>query len=100
MSTTRHHQNDKAKVHSVTPWSPTITLAMTTRDRQCGLMNGRNDGKPTTIRKFYIPKNERSKQKPFDKELQAKFEWLSQNWMTHFAQSSSCSSSSQNWWAT
>ena len=48
--------------------------------------------------KSYIPENERSRQRPFDEELQAKLEWLSLNWMTHFAQSCSSSSSAQNWW--
>ena len=48
--------------------------------------------------KFIFPKNERTRQRPIDEELQAKFEWLSQHWRTYFAQSSSSSSSSQIWW--
>ena len=49
-------------------------------------------------RQNFFPKNERTRQRPFDEELQAKFEWMSQNWRTHFAQPSSSSSSSQTWW--
>ena len=80
-------------------YESTITLAMTTKDRQCGPTDAliglqQEQGRQNS----YTPKNERSEQRPFDEELQAKLEWLSQNWMTHFAQSSSSSSSSQNWW--
>ena len=45
--------------------------------------------------KFYIPKNERTRQRPFDDRLQAKLEWFSQNWRTYFAQPSSSASSSR-----
>ena len=72
----------------------TIVL-WTVKDRQCGAMSRRSDYKPTTNaliglrqeqgrQNFYIPENERSRQKPFDEELQAKLEWLSQTWVTHF----------------
>ena len=88
-------------------YESTITLAMTTEDRQCGPMHRRSDYKPTDLTSLrqeqvrqnsYIPKNERTRQRPFDEQLQAKFEWLSQDWRTYFVQSSSSSSSSQNWW--
>ena len=69
-------------------YESTITLACATKDRQCGPMNRRSDYKPTTLalishrqeqgrQDSYIPKNERTRQKPFDKELQAKLKWLS-----------------------
>ena len=87
----------------------TVTLAMTTKYRQCGPMNRRSDSFPLLMLSWvfdkergrqnsYIPKNERSRKRPFDEELQAKLWWLSHHWMTYFAQSSSSSSFSQNWW--
>ena len=45
-----------------------------------------------------IPKKERTRRRPFDEELQATLEWLSQDWRTYLAHSSSSSSSSKNWW--
>ena len=89
-------------------YESTITLACNEKDRQAGPMNARKDFKPSTqfiagLRQeqgrhnSYIPNNEKTRQRPFDEELQAKLEWMSQNWRTYFAQSSS-SSSSQNWW--
>ena len=70
-------------------YKSTISQAMATKDRQCGAMNRRSDYKPTTdaligLRQeqgrqhFYIQKNERSRERPFDQELQAKLQWLSQ----------------------
>ena len=44
----------------------------------------------------YIPKNERALQRPFNEALRADLEWHSQNWRSHWSQTSS-SSSSQQW---
>ena len=52
--------------------------------------NNKDDKIPMSL------KNERSRQRPFDEELQARSEWMSQNWRTYFAQPSSSSSSSQH----
>ena len=88
-------------------YESTITLACSEKDRQAGPMNTRKDFKPTTQvlaslpqeqgrQNSFYPKNERTRQRPFDEELQAKLEWLSHNWRTNFAQSFFCSSFSQN----
>ena len=85
-------------------YESTVTLAMTEKDRQCGPMTSRSYFNPMTnaliglrqeqgTENSYIPKNERTRQRPFDDRLQAKLEWLSQGWRTFFAQLS-CSSSS------
>ena len=52
----------------------------------------------TRTTEFLITKNERTRQRPFDEALQAKLQWMSQNWRTYFSQPSSSSTSSQNWW--
>ena len=66
-------------------YESTITVARTTQDRQDGPMNTRKDFKPTTqvlasLRQEQgrqnspTPKNARTRQRPFDEELQAKLE--------------------------
>ena len=71
-----------------------LTLACNTQDRQEGPLNTRKDFKPTmqalaSLRQeqgrnnSYSPKNERTRQRPFDQELYTKLEWMSQK---------------QNWW--
>ena len=91
-----------------TPWhhrhryESTITLVCNDEDRETGPVNARKHFKPTTqvlasLRQEQ-KENERTRQRPFDEELQAKLEWMSQHWRTYFTQSSSSSSSSQIWW--
>ena len=58
----------------------------------------RKSSKRTRTPNSFIPKNETTRQRPFDEELQAKLEWLNQNLRPYFSQTSSSSSSSQNWW--
>ena len=76
-------------------YESTITLSCDTQDGQEGPMNTRTGFQSHYARRtteFY------TRQRPFDEELRAKLEWMSQNWRTHFAQPSSSSSSSQTWW--
>ena len=71
-------------------------------------MNRRSDYKTpthalTSLRRarktrFLYSEEWRTRQRPFDEELKADFGWLNQDWRTYFAQSSSSSPSSQNWW--
>ena len=73
----------------------TITLDMTTKDPTDALIGLRQEQGRENPK---IPKNERTRQRPFDDRLQAKLEWLSQHCRTDFAQPSSSSSSSHHWW--
>ena len=100
--------SNTAPWHQRHRYKNTIMLVCNDDIRQAGPMRARKDSKPTT--KFltrprqelgrlnsYIPKNERVRQRPFDEALRADLEWQSQNWNTHWLQTSSSSSSQQRW---
>ena len=72
-----------------------ITLACNDEDRQAGPMKARKDFRPTTKmlaslrqeqgrQNSFIPKIERMRQRPFDEAMQAKLEWMTQNWSFFF----------------
>ena len=90
-------------------YESTIALVCNDEDRQPGPMIARKDFKPTTKNlaslrpeqgrlNFFIPKNERMRQRQFDEALRAGLEWTSQNWRTTFSQPCFSSSSSHNLW--
>ena len=101
--------DDRHLLHRTLASESTIALACNDEDRQAGPMKARKDFRPTTKivaslrqeqgrQNSFVPKNERTRQRPFDEVLQAKSELLNQNWRIYFSQSSSSSSSPQNWW--
>ena len=70
-------------------------MACDDEDRQAGPMKAREDFRPTTQilaslrqeqgrQNSFFPKNERTRQRLLDEELQAKLEWMSQDWRTFF----------------
>ena len=91
-------------------YESTITLVCNDDDdREAGPIRARRDFEPTTklltsLRQqhggqhYSIPKNERMRQRTFDKEFRPELEWMSQDRKTIWSQPSSSSSSSQQWW--
>ena len=101
--------SDFAPDHQRYRYENTITMKCNDTNRNAGPMKARTDYQLTTKvleglreeqgrQNSFIQKNERTRQRPFNEELQAKLEWLNRNWKIYFSQTSSSSSSSQNMW--